>query len=97
MRRCTARRRSSRSTATSRATSCHSGADPSRCAATVCGRGLNTKLKLCSKRARSRSAREAAKSASVSPGKPTMKSVVTAMPGRAARRRSKRSRYSDTV
>ena len=37
------------------------------------------------------------KSSSVSPGKPTMMSVVMAIPGRAARSFSRRSRYHSTV
>ena len=54
-------------------------------AAGVPGRGLNTKLKLASKPTSSISFMVFAWSSSVSPGKPTMKSVDRRMPGRTAR------------
>ena len=50
-------------------------------AAGVPGRGENWKVKALSKRAASTTSRVAAKSASVSPGKPTMMSVVTVRSG----------------
>ena len=61
-------------------------------AARVPGRGEYWKVKALSNPARSTTASVAAKSSSVSPGKPTMMSVDTAISGIAARMRSSQSR-----
>jgi hypothetical protein len=61
-------------------------------AASVPGRGEYWKVNAESKRASSTMARVSAKSASVSPGKPTMMSVEQASPGMAARRLPRISR-----
>ena len=53
------------------------------------GRGEYSKVKAEANRARSTTSRVAAKSSSVSPGKPTIMSVVMAASGMAARTRSR--------
>jgi hypothetical protein len=61
-------------------------------AASVPGRGEYWKVKAESNRACSTRSRVSAKSASVSPGNPTMMSVEKATPGMAARRLARISR-----
>ena len=62
-------------------------------AASVPWRGLKTNVKALSKPASSTTSRVSAKSRSVSPGNPTMRSVVNARSGIAARILSTRARY----
>ena len=76
------------SVAASRSAFTRSGTCRRMPAAGVPGRLLYLKEKACAKPISRTSAMVAAKSASVSPGKPTMKSDDSAMSGRAARRSS---------
>jgi hypothetical protein len=69
-----------------------SGTSSGTVAAGVPGRGLNMKLNETSKPTASTRSRVAWKSASLSPGKPTMKSDDSVRPGRTARSRSTLSR-----
>src|SRR5712692_6867554 len=61
------------------------------------GRGEKTNENWFSNSTCSVRSKVASKSSAVSPGNPTMISVVTAIPGRAARKRPSRSRYSATL
>jgi hypothetical protein len=66
-------------------------------AASVPGRGEYLKMNALSYRTRSISAHVASKSASVSPGKPTMMSVERATSGTSSRRRAMFARYVSTA
>ena len=66
-------------------------------AAAVPGRGEKTNVKAASNPAASTRCRVSSKSSSVSPGKPTMRSVVIAMSGTAARKASTLPRYQSMV
>ncbi len=63
----------------------------------VPSRAENLKVKASSKRTSRQSESVSSNSSSVSPGNPTMMSVVSPSPGIAARRRETQSRYSSRV
>ena len=79
-------------TAARRAVFTDSGPESASPAARVPGRSRDLHAKIESERTSSRSRSVSPNSASVSPGKPTMMSVDSAMSGRAARMRATRAR-----